>query len=867
MDDQLADSPQRFLNRELSWLDFNARVLEMAADQSVPLLERTKFCAIFSQNLDEFFQVRIAGLADRVAAGVGGRSPDGLTANEQLDLITDRVAELVHRVEELFLNELVPALAGVGIVFSSWEQLDDDDRAYLVGEFENRIFPVLTPLAVDPGHPFPYISDLSLNLAVVLRDPDTGERHFARVKVPPVLPRFVVMPDGERFVPLEQVIAAHLDRLFPGMDVVGTTAFRVTRNADLTLAEEEADDLLAAVEMELRRRRFGAAVRLELDAMVIPEVRDLLVRELELTDRAVQLTVCPLDLGGLWALNALDRPDLKDEPWKPVTQARLTARDDAAPLDIFSVIDEGDVMVHHPYDSFTSSVEEFVRQASRDPKVLAIKLTLYRTSGDSDIVKSLVRAAERGKQVAALVELKARFDEAANIGWARALEQAGVHVTYGLVGLKTHTKTALVVRDEGQAVRSYCHIGTGNYNAKTARLYEDLGILTADPDITADLTQLFNYLTGYGRNVEYRRLLVAPHSMRDRLLAMIDAEIAAPAGTGRITMKMNSLVDPVAIDRLYEASAAGVQVDLVVRGICCLRPGVPGLSENIRVRSVIGRYLEHSRIYRFANGGGLGVPMVYIGSADLMPRNLDGRVEALVPVMDRTLQGLVDELLEVNLSDDTLAWALDGDGVWTHVERLGQVDTHLRCQELATGRSRRSEGTVTPASSLLGGQADGVNGAGAKGSGSNDGAHPPADRRAPIEVRAAGTVPWRWSEHGDVEVLVVHRPRYDDWSLPKGKCEPGEADEDCALRETSEETGCHGPLGTELGAVRYHDRKGRSKQVRYWAMEVDGGDFKPNDEVDEARWLPIPEAESLLTYPHDRIFPRRLHSAVKASTD
>ena len=866
MDEPLAESHQRFLNRELSWLDFNARVLELAADPSVPLLERTKFCAIFSQNLDEFFQVRIAGLADRVVGGVGGRSPDGLTANEQLDLITDRVTALVQRLEEVFLNELVPALAGVGIVFSSWEQLDDEDRAYLVGEFENRIFPVLTPLAVDPGHPFPYISDLSLNLAVVLRDPDDGERRFARVKVPPVLPRFVVMPDGERFVPLEQVIAAHLDRLFPGMEVVGTTTFRVTRNADLTVAEEEADDLLAAVEMELRRRRFGAAVRLELDALVTPEVRDLLVRELDLSDRSVQLTVGPLDLGGLMALNALDRPDLKDEPWTPVTQARLTPREGTT-LDMFAVIDEGDVMVHHPYDSFSSSVEEFVRQASRDPKVLAIKLTLYRTSGDSDIVKSLVRAAERGKQVAALVELKARYDEAANIGWARALEQAGVHVTYGLVGLKTHTKTALVVRDEGQTVRSYCHIGTGNYNAKTARLYEDLGILTSDPDITADLTQLFNYLTGYGRRVEYRRLLVAPHSMRDRLLDLIDGEIAAPAGTGRVTMKMNSLVDPVAIDRLYEASAAGVQVDLVVRGICCLRPGVPGLSENIRVRSVIGRYLEHSRIYRFANGGGPGVALTYIGSADLMPRNLDGRVEALVPVLDETLQGLVEELLEVNLSDDTLAWTLGGDGTWTHVEGGGTVDTHLRCQELAIGRSRRSEGTVTPAMSVLSGVGkpggDDSNGSG----GSNGATHERVGRTVPIEVRAAGTVPWRWAADGGVEVLVVHRPRYDDWSLPKGKCEPGEADEACALRETLEETGCTGPLSSELGAVRYYDRKGRSKQVRYWALQVDGGDFEPNSEVDEARWLPVAEAEAILTYPHDRIFPRRLRAAVETPVD
>lgn len=684
--------PDRFLSRELSWLDFNARVLECAADPRVPLLERAKFCAIFSQNLDEFFQVRVAGLADQVAARVGRTSPDGKSPTEQLRAIAERVPELVDRAEHLFLDEIVPALAEVGIVFSSWHQLDEDDREYLVEEFEARIFPVLTPLAVDPGHPFPYISSLSLNLAVVLRDPISGERRFARVKVPPLLPRFVVMPDGERFVPLEQVIAAHLDRLFPGMEVVGTFAFRVTRNADLTLEEEEADDLLAAVEMELRRRRFGAAVRLEIDARATPEVRDLLVRELDLPDDAVHESVGPLDLGGLWALRDLDRPDLKDPPWSPVTQSRLAADEDER-VDIFSVIADGDVLVHHPYDSFSTSVEEFVRQASRDPKVLAIKLTLYRTSGDSSIIKSLIRAAERGKQVAALVELKARFDEANNIGWARALEQAGVHVTYGLVGLKTHTKTALVVRDEGNGVRSYCHIGTGNYNAKTAKLYEDLGILTADPLVGADLAQLFNYLTGYGRNVQYRRLLVAPHPLRSRLAELVDQE-AQLGSRGRITMKMNSLVDPGLIDRLYAASQAGVEIDLVVRGICCLRPGVAGLSENIRVRSLIGRYLEHSRIYRFANGAGPGSPITYIGSADLMPRNLDRRVEALVPVIDERLGRRVDEILDVVLADDALAWTLGPDGAWRRVTEPGAattLDAHLRFQELALARARRTE--------------------------------------------------------------------------------------------------------------------------------------------------------------------------------
>ncbi len=685
------DDQTRFINRELSWLDFNARVLELAADESIPLLERAKFCAIFSQNLDEFFQVRVAALTDQLAGGIGRSSPDGLTPGQQLTLVAERVAALVDRLEQMFLDEIVPALAAVGIVFSNWETLDDDDRKHMVDEFETRIFPVLTPLAVDPSHPFPYISDLSLNLAVILRNPGTGERLFARVKVPPVLPRFVVMPDGERFVPLEQVIEAHLDRLFPGMEILETSTFRVTRNADLTLAEEEADDLLAAVEMELRRRRFGAAVRLEIQARTSPEVRDLLVRELDLTDQSVHDTLSPLDLGGLFALHDLDRPDLKDDPWQPVTQARLQSAEGDDRLDVFSVIADGDVMVHHPYDSFSSSVEEFVRQASRDPKVLAIKLTLYRTSGDSSIVKSLVRAAERGKQVAALVELKARFDEAANIGWARALEQAGVHVTYGLVGLKTHTKTVLVVRNEGDVVRSYCHIGTGNYNAKTAKLYEDIGILTAHPAVAADLHQLFNYLTGYGRDVEYETLLVAPEQLRGKLLELIGQEIDAPEGTGRLTMKMNSLVDPASIERLYEASCAGVQIDLIVRGICCLRPGVPGLSENIRVRSIVGRYLEHSRIYAFANGGGVGVPLTYVGSADLMPRNLDRRIEALVPVFDPGLHRRVDEILAVNLADDRLAWVLGPDGAWSKVEGPGEVDSHLRLRELAVARARRGE--------------------------------------------------------------------------------------------------------------------------------------------------------------------------------
>jgi len=680
----------RYLNRELSWLDFNARVLALAEDPSVPVLERAKFLAIFSQNLDEFFQVRVAGLKDQVAAGLLKTSPDGASPAQQLVAIRERVAELVARQERAFLEQVVPALADGGIRLSSWDELDDDDEKFLVETFEKRIFPVLTPLAVDPGHPFPYISNLSLNLAMSLRDPVTGEHRFARVKVPDLLPRFVVMPDGERFVPLEQVIAAHLTQLFPGMEIAAHHSFRVARNADLTLEEEEADDLLAAVEIELRRRQFGRAVRLEISDGMTQEVRELLQRELDLGEEDTYCLVGPLDLGGLWSVHGLDRPELKDPAFQRVTQSRLDAGDEDGP-DFFAVLRDGDVLVHHPYDSFRTSVEEFIRQASVDPHVLAIKMTLYRTSGDSPIVRSLIRAAERGKQVAVLVELKARFDEGANIEWAKALETAGVHVVYGLVGLKVHSKTALVVRDEPDGVRRYCHIGSGNYNSKTARTYEDVGLLTADPDIGADLSQLFNYLTGYGRDVRYSKLLVSPHTTRSGLEKLIRREVkAAKAGEpAAITLKMNSLVDEATIEALYRASRAGVEVDLIVRGICCLVPGVPGLSEHIRVRSIVGRYLEHSRIYRFANGAGAGRPQFLIGSADLMPRNLDRRVEALVSVVDPDLQARLQEILDVDLADDTLAWELGSDGQWEHVADGGTVDTHLRLEEIARSRIRR----------------------------------------------------------------------------------------------------------------------------------------------------------------------------------
>ncbi len=675
-----------FLNRELSWLDFNARVLALAGDANVPLLERAKFLAIFSQNLDEFFQVRVAGLKDQVAAGVSTTTPDGRTPAQQLLDIRDQVERLDKTALGVFVDEIVPALHSVGIVFSSWDELDDDDRKYLDEVFDERIFPVLTPLAVDPGHPFPYISDLSLNLAVVVRDPVTHARRFARVKVPLLLPRFVVMQDGERFVALENVIAAHLDSLFPGMEIEGHYPFRVTRNADLTLEDEEADDLLAAVEFELRRRRFGRAVRLEVDTSMTDEIRELLERELDVDAEDVYQNAGPIDLGGLWSLHAVDRPDLKDPVWVPITQARL-ARDDDEQVSFFRELRKGDILVHHPYSSFATSVEEFIRQASVDPKVLAIKLSLYRTSGDSSIVQSLIRAAERGKQVAALVELKARFDEEKNIEWARELEKAGVHVVYGLVGLKIHSKTTLVVREEQDGMRRYCHIGTGNYNPKTARLYEDLGLLTCDPDIGADLTQLFNFLTGYARDVEYHKLLVAPHVLRPKIAALIANE-AHSRTEGRLVFKMNSLVDPEMIDALYTASQAGVSIDLIIRGICCLRPGVPGLSDNIRVRSIVGRYLEHSRIYYFGHGAPDGEAAYYIGSADLMPRNLDRRVEALVPVDDPALRPQIDEIIDVALTDDVLAWTLSADGTWHKDAGSGTVETHRRLQELALARRR-----------------------------------------------------------------------------------------------------------------------------------------------------------------------------------
>lgn len=682
--DDVAVAPEAlFLNRELSWLDFNSRVLALAEDPDLPLLERARFLAIWGSNLDEFFMVRVAGLKEQVAHGVRGRTFDGMTAIEQLEGIRAEVSEQYRRASFTFLDDLAPGLSVAGIGYSDYEGLDQDDREFLDDQFREQVFPVLTPLAVDPAHPFPYISNLSLNLAVTVRDPVTEVIRFARVKVPPSLPRFVVMPDGERFVPVEQVIAFHLGELFPGMEILRHDPFRVTRNADLEIEEDQAEDLLAAIESELSRRRFGRAVRLEINPDIDPKIRELLVGELGLGDDDVYEMNGPLGIAGLFGLADLERPDLLWDRWTWVTQPRLAPTIGESP-DLFTVISDGDVLVHHPYDSFTTSVAEFIAQAARDPDVLAIKMTLYRTSRDSPIMNSLMEAATLGKQVVALVELKARFDEERNIEWSQRLEDAGVHVVYGVVGLKTHTKITLVVRSEEGALRRYGHIGTGNYNDSTARIYEDLGVFTADPDVGSDLSDLFNYLTGYSHQRSFRKLLVSPAGTRPALLRMIREQMDLPGG--RIFFKMNSLVDREMIEALYAAAQAGVQIDLVVRGICCLVPGVPGLSENIRVRSVVGRYLEHSRIYRFGPRG--GERRYYIGSADLMPRNLDRRVEALTPVEDPALQFRLDEIADVVLSDDVRAWELGPDGEWRLIPTERGIEAHLTLQGLAETRAQ-----------------------------------------------------------------------------------------------------------------------------------------------------------------------------------
>ena len=672
----------RFLNRELSWLDFNEHVLAFAERRSLPVLERAKFLAIFSVNLDEFFQVRVGSLKMQLEAGIAGTSSAEETTQEKLNAINVRANELLARRSVVFANEVVPDLAEAGIRLSNWDELDADDRAYLDAMFDEQLFPILTPLAVDPAHPFPYISNLSLNLAVVVRAPGELTKRIARVKVPPLLPRFVVLPDGERFVPLEQLIARRLSALFPGMEIVENFPFHVTRNADYDIDLDGAEDMIAAVESVLRRRRRSPiVVRLEVDSSMSEEALSLLVRELRLEESDVYRVEGLLGLSGLFSIAALDRPELKFEPWTSVTQPRLASIEDSGPPDLFAVFREGDVLVHHPYESFETSVEAFLLQAARDPSVLAIKQTLYRTSAaESRIMEALLRAAGEGKQVVCIVELKARFDEEANIGWAQELEDAGVHVVYGVVGLKTHAKLCLAVRNENGKIRRYAHIGTGNYNPETAHSYEDLGLFTADPEVTADVSDAFNLLTGYSRQQEFRTLLVAPIGMRSGLLELIRAE-ATPEG--RITMKLNSLVDQVLIDALYEASQAGAEIELIVRSICCLRPEEPGLSETIRVRSIIGRYLEHSRVYRF----GSGPEATYLfGSADLMPRNLDRRMEVLAPIRDPSLRVRIDEMLELLVADDVLAWQLAADGSWRPPDAAGTRNVQTQLEEAALAR-------------------------------------------------------------------------------------------------------------------------------------------------------------------------------------
>jgi polyphosphate kinase len=675
--------PELFTNRELSWLDFNDRVLQLAEDETLlPLFERLKFLAIFATNLDEFFMVRVAGLHDQLAAQIDARGPDGLSVAQTLEGIAERVRGQDHRHARQWTDHICPALAEQGIRIVSCEESGASDET-LANLFHEQIFPVLTPLAVGHGRPFPYISNLSLSLAVRLRDPDAEHDVFARVKVPKeVLPRFVEVAEGT-FITLEEIIAKHLDVLFPSMEVVSYDLFRVTRDADFTVSDE-ADDLLQAVEDELRRRRFGEVVRLEVDAGIDPELRDHLIEWLEVDEREVFDVEGLLDLSDLWQIDGLKgHSELRVPPWTPVTHPAFSADGGDEPADVFAAMRAGDILTHFPYHSFANSVELFVRQAVADPNVLAIKLTVYRTSDDSSLVPSLIEAAEKGKQAVCLVELKARFDERRNIRWSRALEEVGAHVVHGIPGLKAHAKLLVVVRREGRGVRNYVMIGTGNFHAKNARLYEDFGLFTVDRDIGDDAANLFNTLTGYGRPRRMRKVLVAPSWLREPLLTEIDKTIVAhEAGVpSRIVMKMNALVDARCIQALYRASQAGVPIDLNVRGICCLIPEVPGVSETIRVVSVVGRFLEHSRIYSFHRGD---EHRYYIGSADLMPRNLDTRVELLTPVENEELQADLEDTLERCLADDTFAWTLGADGRWTRSEgRTRSVHKELMEKALA----------------------------------------------------------------------------------------------------------------------------------------------------------------------------------------
>ena len=691
-------SDRRFyISRELSWLEFNRRVLHEAMDGRTPLLERLKFLGIFSANLDEYFMVRVAITKQKVELNINNRTPDGRTPGEQLHAISQRLRPMFVQAHDYFQTQLRPQLRANGIYLLDYAELTPEQSEYLDRYFTEQVFPVLTPLAVDSGHPFPYISNLSLNLAVEIQEKESAEPHFARVKVPKVLPRFVDLPkalwprleaedtddrdiaqaiDDEAEpsdchwagVPMEQIISHNIAALFSGMDIKSCSSFRITRNADLDVEEDEADDLMMAIEQELRKRRLGGSVvRMELETGMSPAMKSTLMDQLKIQDDDVYEVEGPLGFADLMSLIGLPLPELQDAPWKPVipTSWRNAVQHEGG--DIFALIRRRDRLVHHPYHAFSGTIQAFIRQSAVDPDVLAIKMTLYRTSGDSPIVSALIKAAENGKQVVALVELKARFDEENNINWARTLERSGVHVVYGLVGLKTHTKVALVVRREKDAIRRYVHIGTGNYNPKTARLYTDLGLLSCRPELGTDLTDLFNYLTGYSRQHTYQKLLIAPMNLRQRMTDFIrhEAKLAASGKSGRIVVKMNALVDSAIITELYKASQAGVQIDLIIRGICCLVPGIEGISENIRVISIIGRFLEHCRIFYFQNEG--DSPRYYIGSADWMPRNLDRRVEAVVPIEDAALRANIDSLIDICLKDNRQAWEMRADG--TYVQR------------------------------------------------------------------------------------------------------------------------------------------------------------------------------------------------------
>ena len=675
--------PERFSSRELSRLEFGARLLDLADDHMLPILDRCKFVAIFADMIDEFFQVRVVSLEDKVAAGVQTPSIDGVRPRQQLESIRERVLALVERQDRLVLDVLLPELAQQDIAVVPFSSLSAEDHERMTKYFDENVYPVLTPLAVDPGHPFPMISNLSLNIAVYVRDDVTGEERSARVKVPNSLPRFL-QANETQWCLLEDLITSNLGRLFSGMTVGRADLFRVTRNADLSLEEDEADDLLVALEVELRRRRFGEALRVEIQSGMSPEFLELLVDQLELDRSNVYVTDAPLGLHDLWSLYAIDRPDLKGEGWSPITPRRLLDGEHVG--DIFAAIREDDILLHHPYESFTDSVEMFIAQAAADPKVVGIKMTLYRTSGDSPIVASLLHAQEQGKQVAVLVELKARFDEAANIEWAKALEDAGVHVVYGIVGLKTHSKTALVLRAEGNTTARYVHIATGNYNGKTARTYEDFGLLTCDPAITDDVGELFNFLTGFSRIGKYKKIMVSPLSTRTRVIELINLQ-RDRGRSGRIAVKVNGLTDPTIIDALYDASSAGVEIRLEVRTLCSLRPGVAGLSENITVHSLVGEFLEHSRVLIF---GTPGEPefSTWLGSADLMERNLDRRVEVQVPIENRTLQQELLEAFEVTWRDDLFTWVLGTDRRWRRLQPVNNFSAQSEFKRLALLRSR-----------------------------------------------------------------------------------------------------------------------------------------------------------------------------------